>query len=274
MTNPTKTQTPASADEVFSYRYPPFADTFEIQKPFQSTTEKLILSRAVTFIRQGKSLAIYGEAGAGKSMLLKSMISQLDTKTYRIAAIPYGGLKPSAILRELCESLAIDTSGRKTLLPRLQKDFQRTENKPFPVLIIDDAHTMENQSFIDLCSLLHDAKSRTAAASLILIGQSVLRKKLKLDIFAPVRTRLACQLKLDNLSIDEAKEFIQYRLEVAQAPENIFHEQALECIAADCGGNRRTIMNLSALCLEETAQRKEKVVTADIVNSVSQNLFL
>jgi general secretion pathway protein A len=258
---------PASAAEFFQYRYPPFADTYEIRQPFKSQAETLILDRSLALVRQGKSLAIYGEAGVGKSMLIKSITQELDSKSYRVATIPYGGMKPSAILREICEAFGIDLSGRKNLLPRLQKNFQPRADKPFPVLIIDDAHAMEKQSFIDLCSLLHDAQSRTAAAALILAGQPVLKKILELDIFAPVRTRLACRFLLPKLNIDEAKEFV--RLQVAEASPNIFHEQAIESIAADSAGNRRTLMNLAALCLEEAARRQEKVVTADIVNMIT-----
>lgn len=259
----------ASAAEFFQYRYPPFADTYEIPQPFQSQAETIILSRSLALIRQGKSLAIYGEAGAGKSMLLKSIVQELDAKTYRVATIPYGGLKPSAILRELCECFGIDLAGRKNLLPRLQKNFQPKSDKPFPILIVDDAHAMDKQSFIDLCSLLHDAQSRTAAAVLILAGQPVLKNMLKLDIFAPVRTRMACRFLLPKLTIDEAKDFVRFRLQGADASPNLFHEQALESIAADSGGNRRTLMNLASLCLEEAARRQEKVVTADIVNMIT-----
>jgi type II secretory pathway predicted ATPase ExeA len=260
---------PTSAVEFFAYRYPPFADTYEINQPFQSQPETLILNRAMALIRQGKSLAIYGEAGAGKSMLVKSIAQQLDSKSYRVATIPYGGLKPSAILRELCEAFSIDLTGRKNMLPRLQKNFQPHADKPFPVILVDDAHNMEKQSFVDLCSLLHDAQSRTAAAAVVFAGQPVLKKMLELDIYAPVRTRLTCRFPLPKLSIDESVDFIRFRLKVAEASSDLFNDQALEAIAADSSGNRRTIMNLAALCLEEAARRKEKIISADIVNMIT-----
>jgi general secretion pathway protein A len=218
---------PACAAELFQYRYPPFADTYEIHHPFQSQSETTILSRALALIRQGKSIAIHGEAGVGKSMLIKSISMQLDSKAYRVATIPYGGLKPCAILRELCEAFGIDLTGRKNLIPRLQKNFQPHTDKPFPVILIDDAHALEKQSFIDLCSLLHDAQSRTVAAAIIFSGQPVLKKMLQLDIFAPVRTRLACCLRLPKLSIDEAVEFVRFRLKLAEAAPDLFHQQAL-----------------------------------------------
>jgi len=259
---------PVSAAEFFRYRYPPFADTFEIQNPYQSPTETLILQRALALIRQGKSLAIYGDAGAGKSMLAKTIAQNLDAKNYRIAVIPYGGLKAPAILRELCEAFNIDLAGRKTLIPRLQKNF-RLPDKPFPVIIVDDAHVLENESFLDLCALLHDALAKTAAASLVLVGQPALKKRLGLDIFAPVHTRLACFSHLQKLTIEEAKDFIHYRLTIAEADPNLFQEEALECLAADTSGNRRILMNRAALCMEVAARRQEKVITTEIVNAVA-----
>ena len=261
---------PACAAEFFQYRYPPFADTYEIRQPFLSQAETLIVQRSLALVNQGKSLAIYGEAGAGKSMLIKSITQQLDSKSYRVATIPYGGMKPSAILREICEAFGIDLSGRKNLLPRLQKNFQPHADKPFPVIIIDDAHAMEKQSFIDLCSLLHDAQSRTAAAALILAGQTVLKKILQLDIFAPVRTRLACRFFLPKLtSMNEGicplpPPGCRGLCKHLPRTSHRVHRRRL------CR-NRRTLMNLAALCLEEAARRQEKVATADIVNMVSAN---
>lgn len=263
------TAQPQTALQFFGYRYPPFADTFEINTPYQSEGENLILERTIALVRQGKSVAVHGEAGTGKSMLVKSIVSQLDPKEFRIAHIPYGGMKPSAILRDLCDELDIDIAGRKNLLSRLAIDFRRSSEKPFPIIVVDEAHEMQRQSFIDLCSLLHDARQRTAAAAIVLVGQPVLKKMLELDIFSPVRTRLTCLFTMPKLSIDDAKEFINFRLTQAQADPALFDRDALDCLATDAKGNRRLLMNLAALCLEEAARRNDKVVTAEIVSAMS-----
>jgi general secretion pathway protein A len=264
-----RTDQTQSALQFFGYRYPPFADTVGIHTPYLSEAEELILHRTTVLLRQGKSLGIYGEAGTGKSMFVKNVIAQLDAKAFRVAQIPYGGMKPSAILRDLCDEFDIDTAGRKNLLSRLASDFKRSSEKPFPIIIVDEAHEMQRQSFLDLCSLLHDTRERTAAAAIILIGQPVLKKMLELDIFAPVRTRLTCLYSMPKLSIDDAKEFIAFRLELGQADPGLFDSEAINCLATDSKGNRRTLMNLAALCLEEAARRKDKVITAEIVNAIT-----
>ena len=135
-----------SAMQFFGFHYPPFADTFEVHQPFCSNAENRELQRICAFVKQGKSVAVYGESGTGKSMFMKSLSNSLDTKEYRIAHIPYAGIKPSLLLREICEKLDVDTSGRKGLLARLAQDFQISDSyKPFPGIIVDEAHTMAKQ---------------------------------------------------------------------------------------------------------------------------------
>jgi type II secretory pathway predicted ATPase ExeA len=261
---------PQNALQFFGFRYPPFADTFEIASPFECEADLRILHRTSPLLKQGKSIALYGESGSGKSMLIKSIIVALDPKEYRIAHIPYGGIKPSALLRDLCDELGIDTTGRKNLLTRIALDFQRSSGKPFPVIVVDEAHEMQRQSFVDLCSVLFDTK-RCTAASLILVGQPQLRKMLELDIFAPVRTRLTGLFSMPTLTIDDARAFIAFRLDAAEAKSSPFDDDAVTSLAADCKGNRRVLMNLAALALEEAARRKEKIVTADIVNAITSD---
>lgn len=269
-----QTGQPQTALQFFDYRYPPFADTFEIPDPYQCEADALIVQRTTTLLRQGKSVAIHGEAGTGKSMLVKSITAQLDTKEFRVAHIPYGGIKPSAMLRDLCDEVDVDTAGRKNLLSRLAADFARSADKPFPIIVVDEAHEMQRQSFLDLCSLLHDARSRTAAAALVLVGQPVLKKMLELDIFAPVKTRLTCLFAMPRLSLEDAREFIAFRLKLAQADQKIFDQEAVDCLATDAKGNRRTLMNLAALCLEEAARRNDKVITGEIVSDVTMQCQL
>lgn len=254
--------------ELFKFRYPPFSDTFEVREPFLSRQDNALLGRAESFISQGKSLCLYGEPGVGKSMLLKSLIDHLDPKTYLPAAIPYASLKRNALLRELCEEFGIDTSGRGSLIRRLAKHFSGLREKGFPVILIDDAHAMEKESFMDLCALLHEGKSRTASASLILCGHGTLKTMMGLDIFAPVRTRMAFLFRVTRLNAEESVEFIKHRLTIAGAPVTIFDDDALSILAADAQGNRRELMNRCAMAIELASERNEKIITPDLVNNL------
>lgn len=261
-----------NTSECFKYRYPPFADTYEIREPFLSQQDKILLKRTLSFIAQGKSLCLYGEPGTGKSMLLKTITSELDSKTYNVSVIPYGDIKRNALLRELCEEFGIDASGRGSLLSRLRKFSVPGKEKSFPVIMVDDAHAMERESFTDLCALLHEVKTRTTAASLILCGHGCLKTMLGLDIYAPVKTRMSFMFRISNLNPEEAAAFIKHRLKIAQADEKMIDDDAMAIIIADSNGNRRAIMNRCAMAMEIAAERKEKIITPDLVHNMDVEL--
>jgi Cdc6-like AAA superfamily ATPase len=143
------------------------------------------------------------------------------------------------------------------LIGRLRKHFVSGGDAPFPVIIVDDAHELEKES--DLCSLLHDS----AAASLI---HGCLKKMLALDIYAAISTRI--RSKMNSLSPSDSIAFIKHRLSIAQANENIFSNDAMELIAADGNGNRRSLMNLCSMAMEVACERHERVISADLVHNM------
>ena len=92
----------------FGIRYSPFTDTFPISEPFTTKGEAHLLECMLMLLGQGKSFSLTGEPGSGKSMLLKTLLGNLEQKAFRHALIPYSGLKQNPLLREICEKLAID----------------------------------------------------------------------------------------------------------------------------------------------------------------------
>jgi general secretion pathway protein A len=91
---------------------------------------------------------------------------------------------------------------------------------------------------------------------------------LALDIYAAISTRMAAQFKMNSLSPSDSIAFIKHRLSIAQANENIFSNDAMELIAADGNGNRRSLMNLCSMAMEVACERHERVISADLVHNM------
>ena len=264
-----KAQTKISISEFFNFHHHPFSDTYVVKSVFLTQRDQRIKRQSVNLISQGKSLALTGPSGSGKSTLIRHIINGLDPNNYRICHIHYGGLKRSGILRAIADALGIDAAGRNLpLLVKIQKHIFAldAQTKPlYPVFVIDDAQLMETEALMDLCSLTVSPAKRTIAASVVLVGDDILAKKLNLHVMTPIRTRMTAVFSQQVLSEDESMDFISFRLKNAGADENLFDRDALSLICAHCRGNRRQIMNMATLLIDEAFYRQENIISANLI---------
>jgi len=252
----------------FNLRYSPFTDTFPLAETHHTKAESADLERMLMLVGEGKSFSLTGEPGGGKSMLMRTFAERFSNKEFRTAMVSFSGQKPSAVLREICEQLRIDASGRGSLLARLQKSFARSGSAPFSVILLDEAHLLPKESLHEIFSLTHDAQTRTSAATVVLCGQPYLEKVLALDSYASVRTRLAARFRMQALDEASVRAFIAHRLALVKAPKDLFHDDAVGLIAIDSKGNRRMAMNLAGNCLNLAVVRNEKIIAYDLAKEV------
>jgi general secretion pathway protein A len=258
-----------SMADFFGWGRHPFSDTYQIANPFLGEKDERILLRAKSLLSCGKSFAITGLSGSGKSTLVQHIIRQLDHKFYQTIYIHYGGLQRSGILKAVADYLGVDTSGRNMpLLVKLQKhtlQLSLETNARYPVFIVDDAQLLEHESMMDLCSLMVSPQKKTVAASIILVGDETIAKRLQLHVMAPVKTRMTCFFSMEALDESETEKFVGYRLDAAKAPVDLFDHDTISLISSHCRGNRRQIMNVGTLLLEEAYSRQEKTIGSHLI---------
>ncbi|MBK8804020.1 MAG: ATP-binding protein [Fibrobacteres bacterium] len=83
-------------------------------------------------------------------MLLKRLLERLDAKTYRTVLIPWAGQKTGQILREICDKIRLDVAGRTPLIQRLHKAMARSNDAPYTVVAIDEAHNLPREALHEL----------------------------------------------------------------------------------------------------------------------------
>ncbi len=264
-TNNTVEQLPIN--DYFDWKYHPFADTYLQRQLWIPPRDRKQLETIKRLLHNGKSMALCGPSGAGKTTLVHALMGELDKNSYRPVLIPYAGHPRNGLTRILADTLGVETKGRG--MPLITKVQQHLEamitgaNPRHPVIIIDDAQLLENESLWDLCSLLFQTAKQTVAASLILVGDDRLVKSLELYVLMPIRTRLTTVMKLQPMSEQETRLFIENRLKNGEAPPDLFAKEAIEILAAYTRGNRRKIMNAATMALEEAYYRQEKSITAE-----------
>lgn len=261
-----KNENRPSMAEMFGFHNHPFADTRKNAKPFISSQDARLCDRALSLLACGKSLAICGPCGVGKSTLVAHLIGRLDPNCYKPVVLHYAGFNRAGLLRAAADRLGVDTNGRSLpLLVRLQKHLVQlasANNSLYPVIVVDDAQLLERESMLDLCALMVSAEKKTTAASIVLVGDDTLRQRLTLNAMDTVASRLTAVFNLDALDEKDSAAFVAHRLTQARAPEHLFDAAAIDMIAAHCRGNRRKIINCATLLLEEAYFRQENTVTA------------
>lgn len=255
--------------EYFGWKNHPFTDTRPPAEPFMGERDRRIMQQALSLLSYGKSFAITGPSGAGKSTLLQYLMTKLDANYYKPVFIHYGGLQRSGVLKAVADKFGVETAGRSVpLLIKLQKHIASiiTGASPVhPVIIIDDAQHLERESLTDLCSLTVCPPHKTAAASLVIVGDETMARKLELAVMTQIRTRLTANLRMQPLGESEIAQFIAYRLEQAKAPKDLFEPDAISLMAAHCRGNRRKIMNAGTVLLDEAVYREEKTINSQLM---------
>ncbi|MBF0548167.1 MAG: AAA family ATPase [Candidatus Riflebacteria bacterium] len=262
-----------SQTEFFGWKRHPFVDSASDSEPFMTSQEENILNMTNELLKMGKSLAITGASGVGKSTLMRKIVQSLDSCLYKSILVSYGGLNRASLLKAIATICNLDLA-KKGLPPllRIQQymiKLSQEQTPIFPVLIIDDAQWLEQDSFMDLCSLLMDPKQNRAAMSLILAGDESLAVRLKLNIMRPIRSRLSCLMKCDPINEKDSIEFVQARLIQAKAPKDLISQEAINLIVAQCHGNKREIMNAGAVLLSEAMFRGDKTIgPQQVINSM------
>lgn len=261
------TQEQLSINDFFGWKYHPFADTYLQKKLWIPQRDHKQLGTIKRLLHTGKSLALCGPSGSGKTTLVHALMTDLDKNSYRPVLIPYAGHPRNGLTRLLAEAFGVETKGRGApLITRVQRHLETMTGGAtpcHPLIIIDDAQLVENESLWDLCSLLFQATRQTVAASLILVGDEVLAKRLELNILHPIKARLTTVMKLHPMNEQDTRLFIENRLKNGEAPQDLFADEAVEIIAAHTRGNRRNIMNIATMALEEAYYRQEKTITAE-----------
>ena len=263
--NSTSEQLPIN--DFFGWKYHPFADTYLQRRLWIPQRDNKQLQTIKRLLHTGKSMALCGPSGSGKTTLVHTLITDLDKNSYRPVLIPYAGHPRNGLTRILAETLGVETKGRGLpLITRVQQHLEAMAggaNPRHPVIVIDDAQLVENDSLWDLCSLLFQTAKQAVAASLILVGDAVLMKKLELYALLPIRARLTTIMKLQPMNEQDTRLFIKNRLENGEAPPDLFADEAIDILAAHARGNRRNIMNIATMALEEAYYRQEKTITAE-----------
>ena len=237
---------------------PPFTIEADPRFMYLSTETRRALSKVSYMVEAGQGASvIVGEIGTGKTTLASWFHSRYHRRPDFVAAKIDETPKKSGLLllRRIAAEFGLRT--RRATEDQLNEFraflIEQTAKGVLPLIIIDEAHELGPEQFIELRRLLNFRDPKGGKAyQLVLLGRPEL--DINLREVPDFNDRVATRSSLDPLTPDDTKSLIEYRLLAAgrnskQPP--LFTDNSILPIWRETKGYPRSICLLCLhLCLE------------------------
>ena len=204
--------------EFYGFTATPFSRGLASSKLFAATGQEELKARLVYLVRERGIGVITGEVGSGKSTAVRAFVDGLDPTRYTVVytANPLIGI--SGFYREVLSALGESIPRYKqqmVIALRACFDTLTNERKKTPVVIVDEAHLLDQRMLEELRLLMNVRMDSQFAAALILVGHTELRRTLRLSIHEAFWQRTSVRFHLQALDLTETGAYIRHQLEMA-----------------------------------------------------------
>ena len=229
----------------------------------------LTLLRYSIINKQGFTV-ITGEIGSGKTTLINRIIDELDDNI-TVGLINF----THTAFGELSEwvLMAYGLEYRNKSKVEIYDDFvnfliDEYRKGQRVVLIIDEAQNMDPKTLEEVRMLSNVNAQNDYLLHLIILGQPELRATLQRPDLRQLTQRVSVFYHLNALSLEEAKAYVEHRLDVAGGDPHLISSEAIERIWMVANGVPRVINTLCDLSLVYGFSAAAKTIDLDIANEV------
>jgi type II secretory pathway predicted ATPase ExeA len=263
-------------EEYYGLKAKPFSKTPDPDFLFLSRTHEEALARLQYSVEEKEIIMLTGEIGCGKTTLTRALIDSLD-ESYRIVLVLNPRLSPTQFLRFVARRCGIKAPRFRdgiidALHEKLYKDYEKGIT---PVIIIDEAQLVpRKETFEEIRLLTNFQLDDVNLLSLVLVGQTGLRRKMDMKNYQPLKQRIGLFYHLGPLAEDEIGGYVQHRLSVAGRSRALFTVDALKALYQFTSGIPRVINSLANAALLEGMGAEREVVDEHLVEAASIELGL
>jgi general secretion pathway protein A len=257
-------------EEHFGFREPPFRITPDPRFLYRNPcVEEAAAALSYGIERRKGFLSLVGEAGTGKTTLLRHVLDTLSGNV-RTVVLLHPTVEFDEILEYVMGELGVPTDGgRKLVLLQRLHEFlvEHTRGGGNVALLIDEAQDLAPHVLEELRLLSNLETGTEKILQIVLAGQPELETKLADKSLRQLRQRIALHVRLRALSPEEVAEYIRTRLELAGATRtDVFTAEATARVAAVTQGIPRIVNVLCDACLVTAYAMNAAQVTARIVD--------
>ncbi|MCD4780880.1 MAG: AAA family ATPase [Candidatus Omnitrophica bacterium] len=262
--------------EYWGLREKPFELTPDPRYVYYSREHEEALTGLFYTVQELKgAMLLTGLYGCGKTILSRVFLNELIGSKYEVALITNPRLTANELLTEMIYQLGggLHETASKGELLRIFNEliYSNINIGKETIIVIDEAQSIEDiETFEELRLLLNFQQNDRFLLTMILIGQSDLRKRLKQ--LPQLKQRLMIDYHLNPLDEQDAIRYIEHRLNIAGAQNKIFDLKAKKMMYRQSSGIPRVINGIADMALFEGANQETKLIDDQLILKISKNL--
>ena len=257
-------------EEYFGFSGTPFGRDIPVAELMKSEQWNELVGR-LKHVAKNREFGVFtGETGTGKTTALRRMAAELDKNRFQVLYVYDSGLTPRNFYVETLHQLGYSPKfSRGDTKRQLMKALEEIAcGGKIPVIVVDEGHLLSHEMLEEIRFLLNLEMDSKSSCSLILVGQSELRSKLKLQIHQAIEGRVDMRYHLEAMNCEETATYVKLHLERVKCPREIFTEPALKVIYDYSGGAARKVNKVSHAALMAAASQKKQLVDDYLVKEV------
>lgn len=238
---------------------------------YMSTKHKLAFAHLQYGLMEGTGFVVLtGGIGTGKTTLIRFLLGKIH-KAMDVAVVFNTNVSGSELLRLIIRDFEAGEPGPdKAANLAMLNDFlldRFNQGRP-AIVIIDEAQNLSREALEEVRLLSNLQGSKRPLLQVVLVGQPELRNKLADPGLVQLAQRITSTFHLGPLTLDEAHNYIRFRLTQAGGSTELFDDEAIAAIHEAAGGVPRVINILCNSALVHGYADELPVITAAVVQSV------
>jgi len=257
---------------LFGLSAEPFSKEIEDADLWLPPSKQALIDELVDAADVRQNVILVGEPGVGKTCVLRALRNALPKERYRLTYCHNVTLGRRDFYRQLCLALGLPpaiNSGDVFWAISTHVE-QLAQERLLPVLLVDEAHLLHQDTLDHLHILLNYGWDSRALLSLILVGLPDLEDRLRLRRNRSLYSRMHHRLSIGPLSPDDTADYVRMRVVRVGGSKELFSPDAVALLHEAAGGGLRDLDRVATLALRLAVRRKRRIVDRDLVTRVLQ----